>query len=372
MKYKTLDSFDFKGKRVLVRVDLNSEIRNKKIVLSKRIIAPVKTIQELLRKKAKVVLLAHQGRLGSSDFTSLKQHAALLSRFVKVKFVDDVMGNNAITAIRALKEGECILLDNVRSVDDELHPGKRNNLLNALSPLFDIYVNDAFSVSHREQTSVTEFPKVLPSCIGRVMQDELEHIAKLDLKECTFILGGAKIKDVSLLMNKKHVLTTGVPAIVCLLAKGNDLGKENRRKKDVDEMIRKEVKHIIVPKDLAVNRHGKRIELALEEFPSQYPVFDIGNMTIQEYSMIIAKSKSVFFKGTAGYAEIKGFENGTKGLLKAIERSRAFSVIAGGHSSTALDRFKIDRKKIGYVSLSGGALVHYLAGKKLPGLEALK
>jgi len=373
MAYKTIDSFNFKGKRVIVRIDINSEIKNNKIVPSERFLAPLKTIKELQKKKAKVVLIGHQGRPGSNDFTDFKQHYNILKKHIpKLKFINDVIGFKAVLAIKNLKEGEILLLDNVRSVKDELEPSFENKLTKRLAPLFDYYVNDAFSVSHRKQTSIIEFPKLMPSCIGRTMQKELENIDKLDLENCIFILGGSKTEDVSLLMNRKNILSTGVPAIVCLLAKNYDLGAENTRMRELSNEIKENISHITIPVDLAVNMKGKRKELRLSEFPSNYKILDIGSETIKQYSAVIKNAKSIFLKGTPGYSEIKGFEKGTKEILKAIEQSKAFSVIAGGHSTTALSKFKINKKKIGYISLSGGALVHYLSGKKLPGLEVLR
>lgn len=363
--YKTLDSFNFKNKTVLVRIDINSEVKNKKITPSERLFAPLRTINELRKKKAKIVLLAHQGRKGNSDFINLKQHA----KYLKVKFINDIIGNKAIHAIKSLKPGQVILLDNVRKLNDELNPSKHNIITKTLVPLLNYYVNDAFSVSHRNQTSITEFPKYLKSCIGRTMENELKHLNKLKMKNTVYILGGAKPEDVALLMKKKHVLTAGVPAIVALLKKGHNLGAENDRK---DKSLYSKIGNVIVPVDLAINMNGKRKELKLSQFPSKYRALDIGTETINNYVKIIKNAKSVFLKGPPGYYSIKGFEKGTREILKAMEKTKAFTVISGGHTTTALEKFKIKKSKISYISLSGGALVYYLAGKTLPGLEALR
>ena len=160
MNYKTLDDFDFKGKKVLLRSDLNSEIEKGKAIMSQRISESAKTIKELIKKKARVAVLAHQGRKGDPDFTELKQHAELLNKLVKIKFVPDVSGEKAVSAIKKLKDGEAILLDNVRSLNEEMKPDVSGLMVKTLAPLFDIYVNDAFSVSHRNQTSMVSFPEV--------------------------------------------------------------------------------------------------------------------------------------------------------------------------------------------------------------------
>ncbi len=159
------------------------------------------------------------------------------------------------------------------------------------------------------------------------------------------------------------------------MVSGYDLGLENRLlKKELKFIpkIKKYLKNIKIPNDLAVDINGKRINLKLKYFPNHYKALDIGDETIKLYEKEISKSKTIFWKGTAGYCERKEFSIGTKRLYQAIEKSKAFCVIAGGHSSDALNRLNIDKNKIGYVSLSGGALIHLVSGKKLPGLEALK
>ncbi len=373
MGYKTLDSFDFKGKRVLVRVDINSEIRNGKVVLSERIKQSATTINELIKKKAKVVVIAHQGRPGSKDFISLRQHAALLNKFVKIKFIDDIIGKKALTAIQNLKEGEAILLQNIRFSKEELNPGKNNRLVGTLAPLFDYYVNDAFSVSHREQSSITEFPKHLKSCIGRLMEHELKNLKKIRIKDCLFVLGGAKLDDVLLLRNKK-ILTTGILGNLCLIAEGYSLGKNNAIKnnfRDAYKEVQKNITHIGAPIDVAIDSKGRK-EIAVTELPTNHDILDIGTQTATGYAKEIMHAESIFLKGTAGVCEKKGFEKGTRILLEAMAKTKAFTVISGGNTTTAMHRFGINKKNINYISLSGGALVHYLAGKKLPGLEALK
>lgn len=381
MKYKTLDSYDFKDKRVLVRVDLNSEVIKGKVINSPRVKSAATTIKELQSKKAKVVVIAHQGRQGKDDFTDLQQHAKLLNKYTKIKFIDDasILGNKSISAIKNLKSGEAILLDNIRNLKEETDydAAKSNLFVDTLTPLFDYYVNDAFSVSHRVQASIVGFPKKLPSCIGRTMEYELENVDKIKskLNDCLFILGGAKPEDVSLLLTNKFILSTGVLANIALLLKGIDLGKEDTLlygNEDLLDTIKKNLIRIQTPTDLAIEVKGKRKDLIIKKFPQNANVLDIGKKTIKEYAKQIKNAKYIFFKGSAGKVENKNFQAGTEGILKAIASSKAFSVVAGGHSTTALDEFKIKKDKIGYISLSGGALVHYIAGRKLPGLEALK
>lgn len=380
MKLKTINNFNFKGKKVLLRVDLNSEVINKKVILSDRIIEHAKTIKQLIRKKAKVVVLAYQSRPGEKDFISLKQHAGLLNKYVKIKFVNDIIGKKAVNGIKKLKQGEALLLDNIRFLKEEFKPSIKNKIVKILAPLFDYYISDAFSIVHRNQTSIVSFPKVLKSCVGRTMEKELKNIKKIRLGRGLFILGGAKPKENILLLDSlkgrnNKILTCGLFGQLCLIAKGHNLGAQNKflqKKLKYIPKLKKLVKYVETPLDLAVKIKGKRKDISVERFPSKYEVFDIGPLTAKKYTKAIKDAKSIFLKGTAGYCEEKQFCTGTKAILKTIERSKAFSVISGGHTLTAIKQLKIKKQKLGYVSLSGGALLNYLAGKKLPGLEALK
>lgn len=376
MKFKTLDDLELNNKKILLRVDLNSGIYRGKVVESDRIKAHAKTIKELLRKEARVVILSHQGDLGKKDLISLKQHSKLLNKYVKVKFINEIIGKEAIKEIKNLNSGEALLLENVRFLKDEFKPSTKNKFVKTLvNEGFDYYINDAFSVSHRNQTSIVSFPKVLTSAIGRVMEEEIKNIEKLKLKDCLFILGGKKSEDLILLLKNKKILTGGKLSLLILIAKGYNLGKENKLMKKelyLIPKIKKHLKTIKTPVDLAVNIHGKRKDLLLKNFPQKYPVWGIGEETIKLYKKEIKKAKAIFFKGSPGKFQHKEFELGTKEILRAIANSKAFSVIAGGQSLDAIKRFKINKNKFNYVSLSGGALVCYLAGKKLVGLEVLK
>ncbi len=384
MKYKTIDDFNVKGKTVLVRADLNSEISNKQAVLSDRIIESAKTIEELITKGAKVIVIAHQGRKGKDDFTNLKQHAELLNQFTDIKFIPDVIGEKAVKAIKNLKEGEAILLDNIRSLDSEEKVGdpKKNEFLKTIAPLVDIYLNDSFSVSHREQTSIVGFPRIVKQFgVGRVMQRELENLEKLKAleKDALYILGGSKPEDNIKLMKKKNILTCGVFGHVCLIASGVDLGAQNKYLESQNKLEKvPELKKLVkakgvqLPLDLAVKMKNKRVDLPIEDFPSEYEVFDIGPETIELYKEKIRKAKAIFMKGTAGFTEDEQFAVGTKELIQEIIDSKVFCVMGGGHTTTALRKFGIPIDKIGFVSLSGGALLAYVAGEKLPGIEILK
>ena len=374
---RTLDSMNLAGKRVLLRIDLNSSISGNRVLDNPRFKEHADTIKELIKRKAIIVILAHQGRPREKDFISLRQHSKILNKYVKVKFVDDIIGKKALNEIEKLKIGETLLLENVRFLKEEFNNIKDNNFIKLFSKRFDYYCNDAFSLMHRNETSITGFPKIMPSFIGPVALKELNALEKIKskIKNALFILGGNKPKEVSLLIKNNKVLSTGILSLLALKSLGIKLGKEDellKNEKEIVNEIKKHNKTISFPKDIALNINGKRKEIFLNELPSNYEIWDIGKETVKEYAKEIKKAKIIFFKGSAGMAQHDDFSYGTKELLKEILKSKAFSVIAGGSSSEAIERFKLNKNKFGHISLSGGALVYYLAGKKLPGLEVLK
>lgn len=378
MAFKTLDSFNFKGKSVLLRTDINSDVKNGKVLMSERIKEAAITINELKKKKAKVVIIAHQGTPGKEDFLSLEQHSKLLNKFSKVKFINDIIGEKAVNAISRMKSGEAILLDNLRFIDDEFHPEKEDNKIMKLAPLFDYYVNDAFSVCHRRQTSIVSFPEVLKSCAGRVLEREVNALKKIKIKECLYILGGAKPADNIKLFKGNKILACGLFGQLCLIAKGKNLGAQNKYLEtqkvltyEILNKLKHKLKNVHTPIDFAVKIKNKRIEVNLHSFPNHFEIYDIGQKTIDKYVKEIKKARSIYMKGPAGDCSSKGFSKGTFAILKAVSECKGFTLIGGGHLSDAIRDSKIPRNKFKHISLSGGALLSYVAGEKLPGLLAL-
>jgi phosphoglycerate kinase len=400
-KYLTLDDVKVKDKVVLVRVDFNSEVdpATKKVASDVRIRAHAETtIKELVEKGAKVVILAHQGRKGDPDFIPLKQHAEILSKVLSkpVQYVDDVFGEKAKKAIKNLKSGEILVLDNVRTFAGETKEGTpaehaKTELVQNLAPLADLFVNDAFAAAHRAHVSIIGFTAKLPSVAGRIMERELKSLSRIlekPEKPCLFILGGAKADD-SLEISKyvldkgiaDYVLTGGVVAQVFLAAKGCNIGKQNMaflEKKEltglipgIKELMQKHPKQIVAPSDLAIEVKGKRKEISVDKLPTNYPIFDIGPKTIEDYGKLIAKAKSIVVSGPMGVYENKEFAVGTKKVFEEIANSKAFSLAGGGHTIAALQEFGLSGK-ISYVSTAGGALIEFLMGKKLPGVVALE
>jgi phosphoglycerate kinase len=400
-KFLTMDDFQFKGKTALVRVDFNSPIDpdTKKVLDDTRIRAHGETtIKELAEKGAKVVVLAHQGRPGDPDFIPLKQHAELLGKVLgkPVKYVDDIYGEKAQKAIKALKNSEILVLENVRDFPDEQKKGTpeehaKTEFVRKLAPLADVFVSDAFSAAHRAHVSIVGFTAVLPSVAGRIMERELKALGRVlhsSEKPCVYILGGAKADDslkIShyVLKNKiaDHVLTGGVVGHLFLAAKGANLGKANMdflEKKElmpfvpgIKELLTTYTGKVEVPVDLAVDEGGKRKEIAVTSLPTDYSIYDIGTNTIKKYSEIIGRAKSIVISGPMGVYENKEFLKGTKSVFEAVTSSKAFSLAGGGHTIAALEELGL-AKKMGYVSTAGGALIEFLMGGQLPGVVALE
>jgi len=400
-KILTLDDFDFKGKTTLVRVDFNSPIdpRTKKVLDDTRIRAHGEsTIKELSQEGSKVVVLAHQGRPGDPDYTPLKEHAEILGRILgkPVKYVDDVFGEKGQKAIKELKDGEILVLENVRTFADEQKKGTpedhaKTEMVKTLAPLADVFVNDAFAAAHRAHVSMVGFTAVLPSVAGRIMERELKALGKVlqnPEKPCIYILGGAKADD-SLKISRyvlkneiaDNVLTGGVIGHLFLAAKGIDLGKPNMdllQKNELMDLIPgiKELMNnypgkIEVPLDVAAEVDGKRQEISSSKLPTPYPIFDIGVETVKKYSSLIRDAKSIVISGPMGVYENKNFLFGTQQTLEAIASSKAFSLVGGGHTIAAVEEFGLV-KRMGYVSTAGGALIEFLMGEQLPGVVALE
>ncbi len=397
----TLNDYDFEGKTALVRVDFNSpvDLETKKILDTVRIRAHGEsTLKELIRKNAKVVVLAHQGRQGERDFIPLKQHAHILSEVLSkpVKYVDSLFGEKAKKAIEQLENGDILVLENVRTYVNETKKGTAEehadtDFVKSLAPLADVFVNDAFAAAHRSHVSIIGFTAVLPAVAGRIMERELNALGKALTspgRPCTYILGGAKADDALGISrhvldndNADYILAGGVAGHLFLSAKGVDLGKPNVKfleKKElthfvpgIRELITKYPKHIKTPIDLALDVNGKRQEIAVEELPADYAICDVGANTIRQYSEIITKSKSIVISGPLGIYENKEFENGTKRILEAAADAQAFTLVGGGHTVAAVKQWRLE-KKMSYVSTAGGALVEFLMGKKLPGVAALE
>lgn len=395
--FLTIDDFDTDGKTILVRVDLNSPMDPQGNILDDmRIRSHIATLKDL--ENAKVVLLAHQSRPGKKDFTTMKPHAHLMSKHLgrQVSYVDDIFGTYAKTQIASMEDGDVIMLENVRFYSEESlerTPAEHaaTYMVKKLVPFVDIFLNDAFAVSHRSHLSVVGFTEVLPSGAGRVMEKEivsLDRGVKGGERPSIFVLGGAKVDDSlrvaeNVLANggADKVLLTGVVANVALAASGVNIGKANMefiKSQGYESQIEK-AKSILarfkekvgLPKDVALNDSKKRVEVPVSELDfDSLPINDIGLETIVEFTSEIENAKTVVLNGPAGVSEIADFALGTHEIIKAATKSE-FSIIGGGHISAEVAHLGLEHR-FSHISTGGGACIDYLAGVKLPGVEALK
>jgi len=393
--YLTLDDFDLRDKRVLLRLDINAPIDpdTGQILDDGRIVAAKPTLDALTR--AKVVILSHQSRPGREDFTSLKQHSIILQRNCsqRVKFVEDVMGPAAREAIKKLKRGEILVLDNVRFCSEENLEEKpqklaKTNLVTRLASLFDLYVDDAFAAAHRAQASLVGFPYLLPSAAGRLMEKELAALKRLLSQPghpSTYLLGGAKVEDKvpvieNILGTKKadHVLVGGMVAKMLLKAAGQKFNEsEEAELAEVADQVQKAWSilakyrgHIILPVDFGTLEDGKRVETPIQKLSKSGRSLDIGAETAEKFASIISESKTVVASGPMGVFEQDWFEMGTRTVLETMANSNAFTVIGGGHLSGYAAILGIE-KRFSHVSTAGGAMLTLLAGEELPAITAL-
>jgi len=312
--------------------------------------------------------------------------------------VDDVIGEKAKKEIKSLRPGEILLLDNVRFLEDET-PNKppeeqaKTQIVRNLAPLADLYVNDAFSVAHRSQASVVGFTPVLVSCAGRNLAGEIGPLEGIFetmkmSKYDTFIVGGAKPNEpldvASHVLGDgtvEKVLTGGIIGQLFLMAKGVDLGApgEYIRRKGWDKFLPQAEKLITehgdkieTPIDLAVDLDGERKEILVEELPTAYDALDIGGKTMEKYTEIINDSITIGVKGPMGMYEDDRFGLGTKKILEAVGKAHAITLIGGGHTLNAIEKYGVDKTMYTHVSLGGGSLITFLSGKPMPAIEALK
>jgi len=388
---KRMGDFNFKDKLVLLRVDINSPVVNKKIIDNPRLKEAAATIKYLIDNKAKVVILAHQGRKRDSDFLDLRQHAELLSKHSgkEVRYVDGLFEDSALEKIDKLEFGQALLMKNTRVYDDETKMEKSR--FYSFSDLFDIYVNDAFSVCHRNQGSIVIPPKEIPSCVGLNMEKELNVLSRFDLdkkEKVVYLVGGAKIEDYfpvfNVLKNKEaKVLASGILANLILVSIGKDLGYENKWLDEknylsfedkLKEIHEEHKSQLMLPIDFAIDKDCRK-EISLNDMPTDRKIWDVGHKTVELYKKEIEKAKIIFMKGPLGYSEIEKFSYGTVEILKLISKltkeGKCFSLLGGGHLSTAIDEYKIPNN-FSHISTSGGALIAYISGEKLPGIEALE
>ncbi|MDH3501589.1 MAG: phosphoglycerate kinase [Nitrosopumilus sp.] len=393
MKVLTLDDFDLKGKTVFLRVDMNCPIDSETMEISgtKRIEEAILTIKAL--DQAKLVIASHQGRVGNNDYTGMDKHAKVLEKMLnkKIKYVEDVIGQAAQNEIKNLKDGEILLLDNLRLCAEENYEFSPEDAANTimvkrLSHLFDLCVLDSFPSAHRSHPSIVGFPHVLPACAGRIVEREvrnLDEIMTVAKAPHVIVLGGSKVPDrleaIKMLIKNgraDHVLLTGLIGNVFMRAQARvkyPLGIKRE-----DEVVAKA--HALIgeypdvfstPVDVAIDKDGQRVEMDVRDLQTGDKIYDLGPKTVEHYSKIISSAGTVFISGPAGFFEKKNFSYGTRNLLDAVANSMATTLVSGGHLTTALKEQGLE-EKINHISTAGGALVLYLTGEKLPMIKALE
>ncbi|HNZ05559.1 MAG TPA: phosphoglycerate kinase [Methanothrix soehngenii] len=394
--YLTMEDVKLDNKRVLVRVDFNSPMDPSGNILDdKRIKSHLDTLRAL--EDCRVVLMAHQSRAGKKDYTTMEAHARSATRLLRrdVTYIDDIFGSHAREAIRSLMPGEVLLLENTRFYAEEnmnRTPADhaKSHMVKRLAPLFDLFINDAFAVSHRSHCSVVGFTEVLPSIAGLLMDKEITALdkgLKGDEHPTIYSLGGTKADDsIKVIENvlrrggADKILTSGVVATVFLMAAGINIGEANRKFVEDQEyleqipiaakLLAEYPDKIAMPVDVALNKNGERIDVAVSALSNDLPIADIGLETIVDYSKELKDARVTVMNGPAGIFEQEKFKLGTSELLKASAESD-YSIAGGGHSVAAIEQLGLE-PKFSHVSMGGGASITYLSGEPLPGIEALK
>ena len=395
---KTVDSINFKNKRALVRVDFNVPLNEKfEVTDSTRIKAAIPTLKKILNDGGSIVLMSHLGRPkeGPTDKYSLKH---IVSELIKqlgtnVLFDDDCIGENAFLKSAALKNGEVLLLENLRFYKEEEKGDEA--FAQKLSQHGQIYVNDAFGTAHRAHASTAVIAKFFNSdskCFGYVMAGEVASIDKVlnqTQKPFTAIVGGAKVSDkiliIEQLINKAdNILIGGGMAFTFVKAMGGQIGKslcEDDRLDVANELIKKAKAkgvNLCIPVDAIVadnfSNDANKNHVDISKIPDGWMGLDIGNETIKIFGDIIKNSKTILWNGPMGVFEMSSFENGTKqiafDIVEATKHS-AYTLIGGGDSVAAINKYNL-ADKVSYVSTGGGALLEYIEQGTLPGVEAIK
>ena len=394
---KTIETFDFKKKRALIRVDFNVPLDSDfKITDDNRIRGAMPTIKKILSSGGSVILMSHLGRpkSGYEEKFSLKHLVKHVSKLAgaPVKFASDCIGNVPLELAKALKPGEILLLENLRFHKEE---EKGNEEFAAeLASLADIYVNDAFGTAHRAHASTAIIAKFFPAnkMFGFLIQSELENMDKV-LKDpkspFTAIMGGAKVSDkiqiIENLLDRVDNLVIGGGMIYTFVkARGGKIGSSlcEEDKLDIANDLVEKAKaknvRLILPTDNIVadkfDANANTQETAIDEVPEGWMGLDIGEESIKEISEVIKNSKTILWNGPMGVFEMEKFEAGTKHVANAIADATskgAFSLIGGGDSVSAINKYDLS-DKVSYVSTGGGAMLEYMEGRELPGIKAIR
>ncbi|NSX83460.1 phosphoglycerate kinase [Wolbachia endosymbiont of Atemnus politus] len=391
MNIPSIKNCDFHDKTVLLRVDFNVPIKDGEVHDATRILRALPTIQHLVNAGAKIIIVSHFGRpKGKDNNLSLKNIVETLSQLLnkEVKFVDDCVGERAQRAVSAMGRGDIILLENLRFYKEE----EQNdlNFAKQLASLADVYVNDAFSCSHRAHASISRITEFLPSYAGFCLQDELRYLEKaisFNAKPITAIVGGAKISTkikmlVKLAEKVNYLVLGGAIANNFLLFNKVNIGKSFFQNgvddllHDIVETANKSNCKIVVPEDVlvAVNSdYSTGILRETESILDDDIILDIGPQTLGTISSIIASSKTLLWNGPIGVFEHSAFAGGTIEVMRVVSNltheGKLISVIGGGDSLSAMNAAGLTDRDFTYVSTGGGAFLSWLSGDEMPGLQ---
>jgi phosphoglycerate kinase len=399
---KTIEDLgDLRGKRVLVRSDLNVPLEGQTITDDGRVRASVPTIRQLADKGARVIVVAHLGRpKGAPDPKySLAPVAKRLSELLgnEVAFANDTVGESAKAVVAALQDGDVALLENLRfnpgetSKDDT----ERGAFADQLAALADMFVSDGFGVVHRKQASVYDIAQRLPHATGGLIADEVGVLKRLTedvARPYVVVLGGSKVSDKlgvidNLLSKADRILVGGGMVYTFLAAQGNEVGKSLLEEDQLDTvrdyLRRAEERGVefVLPvdivtasefPDLSAKADVQTQVVPADAIPSDQVGLDIGPESRKLFASKIQDAATVFWNGPMGVFEHPAFAEGTRAITQALIDSKAFTVVGGGDSAAAVRILGFDEKAFGHISTGGGASLEYLEGKELPGLKVLE
>ncbi|PAF17879.1 phosphoglycerate kinase [Terribacillus saccharophilus] len=390
MNKKSIRDIDVAGKKVFCRVDFNVPMENGTVTDDTRIKAALPTIKHLVEQGAKVILASHLGRPKGEVKEDLRLDpvAQRLSDLLdkEVVKVDQVQGEEVNQAVESLADGDVLLIENVR-----FEAGEEKNdpeLAKAFASIADVYVNDAFGAAHRAHASTEGVAKHLPAVAGLLLERELEVLGKAlsnPERPFTAIIGGAKVKDKigvidNLLDKVDNLIIGGGLAYTFIKARGYEIGKSLLEEDKIDlakEFMQKAKDkgvNMVMPEDVVVaddfSEDANKREVSIEEIPADWEALDIGPKTRETYKQIVKDSKLIIWNGPMGVFELNAFAEGTKAVGEALAEGEGFSIIGGGDSAAAVEKFGL-ADKMDHISTGGGASLEFMEGKELPGVAAL-
>lgn len=391
MNKKSVKDIDVKGRVVFCRVDFNVPMKDGKVTDDTRIRAALPTIQYLTEQGAKVLLASHLGRPKGqvSEELRLTPVAARLGELIgkEVKKADEAYGDAVKAQISEMKDGDILVLENVR-----FYPGEEKNdpeLSKAFADLADVYVNDAFGAAHRAHASTAGIAEHLPAVAGFLMEKELEVLGKAlsnPERPFTAIIGGAKVKDKigvieSLLEKVDNLIIGGGLAYTFVKALGHEVGKSLLEEDKIElaksfmDRAKEKGVNFYMPTDVLVaddfSNDANTKVVPVSEIPSDWEALDIGEETRKTFADVIKNSKLVVWNGPMGVFELDAFAKGTKAVAEALAEAKdTYSVIGGGDSAAAVEKFGL-ADKMSHISTGGGASLEFMEGKELPGVKAL-